>query len=165
MTFTAQGRITKTGRECLGCTKFKRWDKFAPYKRGVNGRRAVCRTCENKKREKYAPARAEYMFGYRLLRSFNITLDQYKRLLAAQGGVCVLCRQPETMLSPMTGEVQRLAVEHDRRCCPGNKSCGKCIRGLACKRCNWLIGLFESEYGQLVIPQLPTYLDARPLAA
>jgi hypothetical protein len=30
-------------------------------------------------------------------------------------------------------------------CCPGKKSCGKCIRGLLCARCNSAIGLFDED--------------------
>lgn len=32
-------------------------------------------------------------------------------------------------------------VDHDRNCCPGYKSCGKCIRGLIHSKCNRVIGI------------------------
>jgi hypothetical protein len=165
MTFTAQTRIETTGRECTNCRRFKRWKQFHLYKRGVNGRRAICAVCENKSREKYAARRADYMFGYRLQRSFSITLEQYLQMESDQGGVCALCGEPETWISSQTGKVKRLSVEHDRRCCPGDKSCGKCIRGLTCCRCNGLVAVFETEFGQRVFPLLLTWVDRRPLAA
>lgn len=32
-------------------------------------------------------------------------------------------------------------VDHDHSCCPGRFSCGKCIRGILCGKCNMGIGL------------------------
>lgn len=162
MTFTAQSEVREDGRVCVRCEKFKPWEEFQVYARGLNGRRAACSLCLNGAREKYADSRAEYMFGYRLRRNFNITLEQYLAIEAQQGGVCKLCRQPETWVAKPSGKVMRLAIDHDHRCCSGrSKSCGKCIRGLLCNRCNYLVGLAESEYGLLVFPQLPAYVNLR----
>lgn len=36
--------------------------------------------------------------------------------------------------------ISNLTVDHDHNCCPGNFSCGKCIRGLICRHCNWALG-------------------------
>jgi hypothetical protein len=64
-----------------------------------------------------------------LRRTYNITADDYERMLIAQGGGCAICgRKP--------AKNQRLAVDHDHSCCPGRGSCGNCIRGLLCTRCN-----------------------------
>lgn len=57
-------------------------------------------------------------------------------MVDAQDGLCAVCGQPETTVHYRTGKVQRLAVDHDHYCCPGKKSCGRCIRGLLCERCN-----------------------------
>jgi hypothetical protein len=61
--------------------------------------------------------------------TFGITPEQYNLLYRLQGGKCYVCRKS-------TGARKRLAVDHDHRCCPGPKSCGKCVRGLACGHCN-----------------------------
>ena len=34
-------------------------------------------------------------------------------------------------------------VDHDHACCPGNGSCGKCVRGVVCARCNTLVAKYE----------------------
>ena len=52
----------------------------------------------------------------------------------AQDGRCYLCERP-------MGPDLMAVIEHDHRCCPNGKSCAICRRGLACERCNWLLGL------------------------
>ena len=37
------------------------------------------------------------------------------------------------------------AVDHDHGCCPGGLSCGKCIRGILCRKCNVAIGYLNDD--------------------
>jgi hypothetical protein len=90
-----------------------------------------------------------------LLHFFNISREQYDKMLADQGGVCALCRLPERKEG-----IRHLSVDHDRRCCPGRKSCGRCVRGALCFGCNWLVGRIESAPG--VMLRLSGYLGQRP---
>jgi hypothetical protein len=69
---------------------------------------------------------------------YNLTTADYDRMLAAQGGVCAVCKQP-----PSGRNI--LHVDHDHRCCPAGKTCGKCIRGLLCHFCNTAIGLLDDS--------------------
>lgn len=72
----------------------------------------------------------------------GITSSLYLLLLFNQNGRCP-CGQP----------LDHAAIDHDHKCCPGKRSCGQCVRGLLCNRCNLLLGMVESE------PHLiPTYL-------
>lgn len=42
------------------------------------------------------------------------------------------------------------AIDHDHACCPGERTCGKCIRGMICVRCNAGIGYFANDPGILM---------------
>jgi len=66
--------------------------------------------------------------------------DLIAELWEAQDGMCYLC---EEALNPD----KNLAVhlDHDHRCCGTNRSCPKCRRGLACMRCNNLIGRVHDD--------------------
>ena len=49
-----------------------------------------------------------------------------------QGGRCYLCGEEMTR--------EQVTVDHDHACCSPKRSCLACRRGLACRRCNVLIG-------------------------
>jgi hypothetical protein len=36
-------------------------------------------------------------------------------------------------------------IDHDHNCCPGNRSCGKCVRGVVCMACNIAIGWCKDD--------------------
>lgn len=80
--------------------------------------------------------------GIKLAYRYNISMSEYLELLKKQNGVCEICqRSPE--------EVGVLAVDHDHRCCPTEKTCGKCVRGLLCDRCNRGLGYFMDSIENL----------------
>lgn len=64
---------------------------------------------------------------------YGITLAQYNDMLAAQGGVCALCRRDPKLK-------KRFSVDHDHMT-------GR-IRGLLCMRCNTAIGHLLDEPGR-----------------
>lgn len=76
-----------------------------------------------------------------LLQRWGLTPDQWDAMLESQGGRCgnLACRTTDP------GK-RGWHVDHDHGCCPGNKkSCGKCIRGLLCGRCNRAAGLVDDD--------------------
>jgi DNA-directed RNA polymerase subunit RPC12/RpoP len=70
------------------------------------------------------------------LKKYNLTAERYEQLVERQKGVCAVCGTNDP-----GGAVARWHVDHDHACCPSGNSCGKCIRGLLCSRCNTGIGL------------------------
>jgi hypothetical protein len=60
---------------------------------------------------------------------------------------CVVC-----------GSTKRLEFDHDHACCSGYKSCGKCVRGVLCSKCNRVLGLVGDNPDRLAV--LAKYLRA-----
>jgi hypothetical protein len=90
----------------------------------------------------------------RLLRNFNMTMEQYDALKAKQGGKCYICQRA-------TGASRALAVDHDHACCPeAGRSCGKCIRGLLCSTCNHMLGHARDQID--FFERAAEYLSAPP---
>lgn len=75
---------------------------------------------------------------------FNVTPERYQAIFAGQGGVCAACgTTPESN--------RRLSIDHDHSCCPTpGRSCGKCVRGLLCNRCNVGLGFFDDDADRLM---------------
>lgn len=76
---------------------------------------------------------------YHRLRNHNITLAAFDALLETQGHRCACCGAPDP------GGVYGWCVDHDHACCPGDRSCGRCIRGLICGPCNKGLGHFKDS--------------------
>jgi Recombination endonuclease VII len=74
---------------------------------------------------------------------------------AAQDGRCYLCERP---LTPGPDTV----IDHDHTCCPRTKSCAYCRRGLACRKCNALVGSADDdpELLQVITSNLKTAVEA-----
>ena len=77
----------------------------------------------------------------RTLRSYyNISEADYMTMFAAQDERCAICGSKSE---------RWLDVDHDHACCPGGKSCGKCVRGLLCHSCNVGLGGFRDQADRL----------------
>lgn len=91
-------------------TKAAQWNKDNPEKANFNQRKS------------------------KLLRTYNLTLADYSTLLEQQENKCAIC---QTIFLNVMHDPH---VDHDHKCCSGSKSCGKCVRGLLCQRCNSSLG-------------------------
>lgn len=135
---------------CCGETKpFSEFHRRPDRKLGYDARCKACRSADSRRRnadpEKQARQRALHL-AYR----FGLSVDQYNDMLAAQGGVCPIClRSPENLTQPFH-------VDHDHRCCPGDKTCGQCLRDLLCFNCNVALGSIRDSLE--TAERLVTYL-------
>ena len=87
------------------------------------------------------------------LKRFNLTIEDYDRLLEQQDGRCAVCGTAD----PSTPRFKNFSVDHDHACCPGDGSCGKCIRGLLCLTCNRVLGMVNDDRARL--RAMVAYLD------
>lgn len=132
---------------CTQCKHLKAASEFNKDRRKRNGLSSWCKTCHSaalranyarpevkardlarKKARSGTPEARAVQWRASLKYSYCITPEEYEQMLTAQGGGCAICgRRPKN---------RRLSVDHDHSCCPGTRSCGKCIRGLLCVQCN-----------------------------
>lgn len=113
---------------------------------GQNGKgkyyyRPTCTKCKNsvgvEHRKKYYskmkvtnPERyALIQRRHRLKKKYGLTLEKYAEIFNSQGGVCAICRTPE---SP-----RNMPVDH-------NHTTGE-IRGILCDHCNKALGYFKDN--------------------
>lgn len=68
---------------------------------------------------------------------YRLREEDYQALIEKQNGCCAVCEEP------FKGTPH---IDHDHNCCPYDKNgptCGNCIRGLLCGRCNTFVGFVE----------------------
>lgn len=122
----------ETGKVCARCGEKKPLDAFYSYQRKVGTGVNVmprCKPCHNRQTDEWRLAKHGGRRQARLYETWGLTEEAYLALLEQQGGVCFICQR-----APQPGK--HLDVDHDHACCPSNRSCGKCVRGLLCRSCN-----------------------------
>jgi hypothetical protein len=73
------------------------------------------------------------------LKDYNVSLETYREMEERQGHMCAICRAPFTDLE------RKPAIDHFHDCCPKGSSCGGCVRGLLCHRCNTVLGMMNDS--------------------
>lgn len=113
-------------RTCTKCNQSQELGEFYPTAKSKDGLDTWCKTCH---------------FAKKLRQRYKLTPGEYHAILDAQEGVCAICKSPP--------RDKRLAVDHDHNCCPGELTCGECVRGLLCDNCNWWLGLIDDRLSML----------------
>jgi Recombination endonuclease VII len=73
-------------------------------------------------------------------RRYSLKDEDLQAMHQAQGGRCYLCQEAK-----FGTDLRGAVVDHNHACCPGPGCCGRCVRGLACRFCNSLIGYFRDD--------------------
>jgi hypothetical protein len=135
-----------SGRKHVPKTHCKRGHPLSGDNVYICGGKRVCRECCRGRQHGYDLANP----WRNCPRLYNLSVAQVEEKSRTQGNVCAVCKRP--------CKVNRvLSVDHDHSCCPGPKSCGKCVRDLLCYRCNTVLGRVE-ENRELLL-NLVEYLD------
>ncbi|MGW0738186.1 endonuclease domain-containing protein [Streptomyces sp. NPDC002851] len=117
--------------ECLRCGESKPRDQFSTLNKS-GAPRPYCKPCN-----------ADYVrFG-----NYGVTREYIDALLAFQGGVCAICGRGAASGAGGTH------IDHDHTCCPGRRSCGACVRGLVCSKCN----AYALAWYEALPPELRTF--------
>jgi len=126
---------------CSKCNGIKSAEDFYRDLSARSGLRTVCKACDVKTR---------------LQLVFKIDINEW---WAAQEGLCAICKIP---MLPKGKESLSMVVDHDHHCCPGDRSCGNCVRGLVHNRCNLILGELESSEFLRVYAMAEAYLRMAP---
>lgn len=159
---------------CRVCKEEKPLEEFVKDKRNSDGRGARCKICYNlwvkshPNRDKYLESQRErnkeryknnkeaiiartVQWGrenpekrrkYTIKSRYGISIEEYDALKKKQDNKCAICGETNS-------NGWELSVDHDHKCCPGPKSCGKCVRGLLCFKCNSGLGNFTDSEEKL----------------
>lgn len=93
------------------------------------------------------------------LKKYSITVKQYVDMLAGQNDACSICHRK--FLTDVKEH-----IDHDHDCCKGSTSCGKCVRGILCPRCNYLLGFVKdsSEILESAVNYLQTWKNKQGIS-
>jgi hypothetical protein len=107
---------------CRNCGGYFKEDEMKQSSGGMYKGLSYCLTC------------APLLRHIKNVKRYGITLEQYHQMLLDQNYSCKVCNLKESTFR------KRLSIDHDHGCCPGEGSCGKCVRGLLCHHCNAALG-------------------------
>lgn len=108
---------------CTSCLEWKYESDFYKHDKNHDKLQVRCKRC----------CRSASLVG-----NFGISLDDLEHLLENQNWKCRICSD-----EIYDSKVQH--VDHDHSCCSGVKTCGRCVRGILCPRCNKGLGNFRDS--------------------
>jgi hypothetical protein len=141
-------------KTCKRCSLDLPLNAFSKDRSKSDGLQRLCKTCDLKKARKYYNEnRTKVLSSYktritkmtnrytRVKKKYNLSPFQYDSLIINQESKCAICGLKS---------ITHLSVDHDHNCCGSNNSCGKCVRGLLCNRCNLGLGSFNDDLNRLL---------------
>ena len=127
-------------KQCSKCKETKDFSEFFKSAGKPDGYQAYCKPCKRgheRDTHSYADNRKHMLWS-----KYKMTPAQYEDMLKAQGYACANKGCGAT--DPARGQIG-FSVDHDHACCGGDKSCGECVRGLLCNKCNVALGLVNDD--------------------
>lgn len=134
---TKQTKFRKS-KVCFRCHELKPIEEFCNKLGSSDGKQSICRICDKSRRRRE-----------RLKQWYDITHEDYERMLAIQNGACAICGTDET------GSKDKgwFSVDHDHKT-------GR-VRGLLCANCN--VGLGNMRDSVEILKKAIQYLERPPI--
>jgi hypothetical protein len=152
-------------KKCKRCDNYKSINDFPNDKSRQDGKHPYCKLCRSQDNKKYIKENPEAREKRRrrsyewklknperykqlikkwkndnqehkamldrksvLWSHYRLTIENYLEILDRQNGLCAICEKNK-----------KLYVDHDHSCCPDKVTCGRCVRGLVCQKCNMMM--------------------------
>lgn len=128
---------------CPACKEILPIINFAIHRKSKDGYQYWCKPCKLNKQYEWMRKNPHKETEYRIRLNYKMEPEEYAEFIKNGCEVC--------------GSMEKLCVDHDHRCCPTTKSCGKCIRGVLCKACNEAEGKLKSD--TKIVKSLLTYME------
>jgi len=94
-------------------------------KNAKDGRQTYCKGCNKDYQRAWIAENRGRTAINKMWTLYRLRPADLEALREAQDDACALCRR-------RFDEAHVPHVDHDHRCCAGERSCGKCVRGLLC---------------------------------
>lgn len=118
-----------------------------------------CKDCSKLVRDEWRQSEGGIAYLKKIkLGTYGLSEEQFEQLLKDQDGRCAIC---QVVFSSKDAP----AIDHDHSCCPPRghnakyssayqgrpmTTCGRCVRGLLCKKCNIGLGMFDDNSERLI---------------
>lgn len=106
---------------CIACEAWLDEPAFNGCNKTLDGYEVSCRACK--------------MLASKTWR-YKLSGKEISERLATQHNKCAICPNDIT---------NRFIIDHNHKCCPGYKTCGRCVRKLLCDGCNIGLGAFNDS--------------------
>lgn len=111
--------------------------KFYKDKTKKTGYRGMCSKCDIERLKLWKLKNPHGDKNNKLMRCYNINIDQYKEMVKTQNGLCYICKNKESMFDKKMNGIRHLSVDHDHQ--------SNLIRKLLCSHCNKGLGCFKDS--------------------
>lgn len=131
------------------CSRCKVSSDFGIDNSRKDGLKFYCKSCCKEVNSKWTNSKAgkKAIRNAQLKLNHKVTPELWSEMMLNQKGLCKLCNTRFDLEHGWNGMYP--VVDHDHSCCPNEKSCGKCIRGLIHRKCNTALGMFNDNIDNL----------------
>lgn len=140
-----KGAVVEENKTCSTCLEDKPVTFFSFRTSARTRRDSRCNPCRN--RAYYSSAKTR---DRNMLRLHGLTSQDIADRLAEQGDCCATCGATEPGDS-------NWHVDHDHACCASFPTCGRCTRGILCRRCNMALG--DARDDPALLRRLADYIE------